>query len=1331
MIARRLSLATVACVCALAGVLVFGGVSAQAALIHAYLPEVSKTLSEGVPAGSGAPVTGPVSGLGSMTVDSGHLWVAEHIEGTSGTFRVDEFDAVTGAFVSQLPQESGFEELGLGVAVAHGSVYVTADQVPGGTGGLAVFSEAGSLLSTWTGAHTPTGPFAPGAFDVAVDRSVSSPAAGSVYVADERQRVVDVFRPEGVGNEPPVAEPSAGHVVQLTGTCPVEGTVCEPLEVIPFSNPRYVTVDDSTGNVLVADGRVVDVFRPEALGGYVFVRQITGTPAGLFRGIRNLTVDGVSGDIYVADGSGPGFVDQFSSAGVFLGRITGENTPGGDLRGPQSVAVNPVSHHVFVGDHREAGVPPEPSVVDVFGPDVVIPDVTTGPATGVTPYSATLTGTVKLDKEGEASCQFLWGTTKEFGQTTPCSTPATEEESAVQATLSKATGSELEPDTTYYYRLQATNKNGLNPGEPGQDGQFTTSGPGIRGETVSNVAATSVTFNATIDPHNAPTTAYFQYGTSSTYGADVPAAPGLSLGSGEGDVVVSPQHVQGLSAGTVYHYRVVAISEPSHGVFEEFDGPDQTFTTQRNGGTSLLSDGRSWEMVTPAEKKGVLFYPIGVGGIVQASVTGNAIADLASGPTEAEPQGYSPFLVSVFSTRGSTGWSSQTISPPHNGGTGPGPVLGQGAEYRLFSEDLSQGILKPFGNVFTSLSPEASESTAYLRTDYLNGDVNTHCQDSCFTPLVTAANTPPNTVFGEEPNDRCESISGCGPYVWGASPDLSHVVLSSPAQLTSTPTEGEALYEWVAGRLGLVSLLPEAEGGKAALEPQLGERNFAARHAVSDDGSRVIWEAHPSETVQGQFPHLYLRDMGRGETVRLDLLQGGSGTGHKKPEYMTASSDGSRIFFLDEEHLTGESSKQGSDLYEYDLNAPVGSRLTDLTVDNRLGEVANVAQVLGSSEDGSYVYFAAAGVLAAGAKHGECGGNGVPSGDIETCNWYVWHGGVTRFVAALSAEDYPDWSSPKLTGLPVRVSPDGRWLVFMSNRNLTGYDTHDALSGRPDEEVYLYDASNDRLVCASCDPSGARPVGVENGAAGRLVGAVGESDTWHAANVPPWTAEDLSSARYQSRYLSDTGRLFFDSNDALVSGDVNGTEDVYEYEPPGVGDCSGSLPSFGVRSGGCVGLVSSGTSAEESAFLDASGMGGDVFFLTTAKLASQDFDTALDVYDAHECTTGVPCFASVPVSPPVCSTGDSCKAAPSPQPPVFGSPSSATFSGAGNVPPAGVVPTVKSRSLTRAQKLAQALRACRKRHGRAQRGVCERKARERYGAGKQSRKTSATQRGRR
>ena len=134
--------------------------------------------------------------------------------------------------------------------------------------------------------------------------------------------------------------------------------------------------------------------------------------------------------------------------------------------------------------------------------------------------------------------------------------------------------------------------------------------------------------------------------------------------------------------------------------------------------------------------------------------------------------------------------------------------------------------------------------------------------------------------------------------------------------------------------------------------------------------------------------------------------------------------------------------------------------------------------------------------------------------------------------------------------------------------------------------------------------------------------------------------------------------------------------------------------TFGERSGGCVAMVSSGSSPEESAFLDASDSGGDVFFLTGARLSGLDRDTSLDVYDAHECSAQSPCAGGLAVAPPACVTEASCRPAPSPQPGVFGAPASETFSGAGNVTaPAGSPGAV---ALTSAQKLKLALAACRR-----------------------------------
>ncbi len=257
----------------------------------------------------------------------------------------------------------------------------------------------------------------------------------------------------------------------------------------------------------------------------------------------------------------------------------------------------------------------------------------------------------------------------------------------------------------------------------------------------------------------------------------------------------------------------------------------------------------------------------------------------------------------------------------------------------------------------------------------------------------------------------------------------------------------------------------------------------------------------------------------------------------------------------------------------------------------------------------------------------------------------------------------------------------------------------------------MYDANTLRLVCASCNPTGARPVGILDSGTGtgRLLVDPGtvwaeESDEgafhdhWLAGNIPGW---EERTGFYQPRFLSDSGRLFFNSPDALVPQDTNGLEDVYEYEPSGTGDCSAGGLTFSERLGGCVSLISSGTSSSESAFYDASESGDDAFFITSAHLASADYDTAYDVYDAHVCSAVAPCVTT-PISPPVCTTGDSCKAAPSPQPEIFGPTPSATFSGAGNVIEETRTKQVKGKAKSKAKKHAtkkHAKEKKRKQHG--------------------------------
>ncbi len=641
-----------------------------------------------------------------------------------------------------------------------------------------------------------------------------------------------------------------------------------------------------------------------------------------------------------------------------------------------------------------------------------------------------------------------------------------------------------------------------------------------------------------------------------------------------------------------------------------------------------LLDGRAYEMVSPSQKSGAqITSPRGEGGLIEAAENGHAITYLATAPIEPNPPANAT-ATQAFSERTPTGWSAKDISTP-----GELSIrVGAGLSYQSFSSDLSLALVEPHDDPLTFSEDTPSE----LSIETYSYDI----KSGSYRPLVTTTNAPPlpPEVLAEQARINFA----------GASKDARHVVFSSvlalvPGALTTAPN----LYEWTDGSLKLISLLPdESATGRGELG---GGSERVPNNSVSNDGSHVIWSTF--------LEALYIRDTVTEKTTEVDATQGGSGSSGGGT-LRAASSDDAHIFFSDEKQLTNDAGA-GNNLYEFDSRT---DSLTDLTPASADPGGAQVETVLGASNDGSYVYFRARGVLAQGAAAGE---SNLYLSHYDGTKW------ITSFIALLT-----EGSRREGEENVARVSPDGRFVAFMSNESLTGYDNRDLSSGLPDQEVYLYDAQSGRLTCASCNPSGERP-------AGEIVPLEPEIDSrpvWHnepvAALIPPWTFRSVRTPIYQPRYLSDQGRLFFDSVDPLVTHDVNGQPDVYEYEPAGSGSCESPI--------GCISLVSSGLGAVESAFLDASANGDDAFFVTRDRLATQDFDSSFDLYDAHACSSSSQCVPSAPVASPPCDTGDGCKPAPTPQPGVFGDPASATFVGTGNPAPVASRP-VGTKSKTKAK----------------------------------------------
>jgi DNA-binding beta-propeller fold protein YncE len=1104
------------------------------------------------------------------------------------------------------------------------------------------------------------------------------------------------------------------------------GTPCTELVCAPgeLKEPSAVAVNEATGDVYVLDqgNARVQIFDGQTgafLGGF----DGSATPAGSFEfpaaaqngalaidnscalhqpPLTELTTpkcsefDPSNGDIYVADpGNEHRVVDKFGASGEYRGQFTG--LPNEGLEG---VAVDPQGT-VWIYLERPGilgfrhGSPGEPVGAEVR-PDGIIEGENGfgGPGFGVDSvgnfYGRFLRGLSRIVKWDHAGT-VLNG---KVGAIEPANSVSVEQSSDAafvdadsELTAFSPEGTKLESfdfggdltqgagigiDATSGFAYVADRAAGhllvLTPSQP--------SAPTVEtgNQFVSDVTSVATELHSEVNPRSeegeTPTTYRFQYGpcpslsacATSPYGFSTPAA---TLAPDFQAHPVSAT-LSGLAPGTVYHYRVVAENSRS---IEATLGAESTFTTQPSGGL-LLSDSRQWEMVSPPEKQGARFTVNNVG-IIQAAQNGDALTYISKTPTSSVPTG-SALEQQLLSSRSARGWTTHDIGLPHLSVTGAG--LSSGVEYRFFSADLGRAAVQPLGPFNPTLSAEASEQTAFLH------DLGESCGSACYRPLVTGksgfANVPPGTRFGEdeecEPGPERQARVVCGPRFLGATEDLSHIVLSANAALTPGSAPEGGLFEWTGGALHPVSVLPNGEAVSNSFLGTTGSE--AARRAISADGTRLVWG-----TEVAGLRHLYLRanstapqsasgacdEAGKACTLELDQGEGCPECESGGGLFQIASTDGSRAFFTDEKPLTEDSgARPGSaDLYECRIvpaGEGLGCNLTDLTAKHGEESAAVQDNVLGASEDGSTIYFVANGVLTE-APNAE--GQEAVAGQL---NLYSRDALGTGFIARLSSVDHQDWRG--LDNQPTRVSSSGRFLEFMSQAPLTGFDNRDRSTGQAVAEVYLYDGQAKRLRCASCEPTGARPLGTEylNGLL-----ASGGRDVWQthsliAAIVPGWTlmkAGPLQS-RYQPRYLNDEGRVFFNSPFALVPQDSNGTYDVYEFEPAGVGDCTGLLSTFSQRNGGCVSLISSGTSREESAFMDASESGDDAFFLTYSRLNPQDVDSALDVYDAHVCSAASPCLPSPPAPAPACE-GDACQQPATP--PSDQTPGSLSFSGAGNV----------------------------------------------------------------
>jgi hypothetical protein len=636
-----------------------------------------------------------------------------------------------------------------------------------------------------------------------------------------------------------------------------------------------------------------------------------------------------------------------------------------------------------------------------------------------------------------------------------------------------------------------------------------------------------------------------------------------------------------------------------------------------------LSGGRVFEQVSPVYKGG-----FGATHIESVGLGGGGVAFYSPGAFGGAPAGLSPNLDSLdyLASRGGSGWVTVPIAPPD--------ALMPDVTGRDISGSLGVTLaMGKQGSGGESAFQEATEEEFLLHDTGLP-DVS-GAWELAGMRVKPVREEPVTLEYLDASADFCHLLFESRPV----SPRPNSGVLLAKADGAQPQ-----VYELTRGCGGepvvlrLVGVNAKGDVISPSCSMELGVEEYASKNefnAVSADGGTLFF----TTCIEGGSGHQVFARLGGSSTIEVSKsLTDKCGVNEipckgaaerASANFVGASEDGSRVFFISGAQLTGEDSNVGASLYMAELGCPGGGacgvserRVTSIVeLSPDAGGDADVLGVVRVAPDGSRVYFAAAGdLLSAGEQSAlEKAGSSVPR--VGAANLYVYDaalGGV-RFIADLCSGyslsgSVEDAHCPNRTQNDERLwlglsggseaqtgGVDGRFLVFESYGQLTSDDTDSA------RDVYRFDAVTGSLERVS---------GGENGYHNN-----GNDDEFDASielgNLGgPLRSQDDSNARAISE---DGSRIVFTSVEPLSPLAINGLPNVYEWHEDAGGGGSVSLLSGG-----------SATTPVEDVVMDPSGE--NVFFITTQGLVPQDTDGAPDLYDARVdggfppvATSRVPC----------------------------------------------------------------------------------------------------------
>ena len=182
------------------------------------------------------------------------------------------------------------------------------------------------------------------------------------------------------------------------------------------------------------------------------------------------------------------------------------------------------------------------------------PTVRTSSASSISRTAAILNGNVTPNR-ATTSYWFEYGTTKDFGDTTAVQNIG----NGTANVTASIQVQNLNPLTTYYYRLNAQNQFGTIVGTTlsfETTGPAAPSSPSATTGSAITIKGTSATLRATVNPNGAETQYWFEFSTDANLATSVQSSSQTSAGSGSTNVPVTA-NAASLSTSTTYYFRVV------------------------------------------------------------------------------------------------------------------------------------------------------------------------------------------------------------------------------------------------------------------------------------------------------------------------------------------------------------------------------------------------------------------------------------------------------------------------------------------------------------------------------------------------------------------------------------------------------------------------------------------------------------------------------------------------------------------------------------------------------------------------------------------------------